>query len=316
MPLWYDLEVYEMKNWRTSRSYLLFLLPGILLYGVFMVYPLISALGYSLFSWDGLMREGFSGLQNFRRVLTTIPYQERFWNALGHNVTFFVLTFTLQTTLGLFLAIQLNKRRPGMSIYQTIYFIPYTLSMVVVGFLWLLLLNPTWGAFNQGLRILGLGDWVQPWLGQRSTALVTVILVNFWRWIGFPILVYKAGLQSIPEEINEAAIVDGANSWKLFSYITLPLLLPTIAMVTIITFIWNFNAFDLVFVMQGSSGNPHYATDLLATLFYRTAFGDATTGGASGEIGIASAIAVLMFIIIGIASYIGIRMMQKSEVEY
>jgi raffinose/stachyose/melibiose transport system permease protein len=153
-------------------------------------------------------------------------------------------------------------------------------------------------------------------LGQKSTALITVILVNFWRWIGFPILVFKAGLMGIPVEMNEAAIVDGANRAQIFRYVTLPLLIPTITMVTILTFIWDFNAFDLVFVMQGSSGNPHYATDLLATLFYRTAFGDSTTGGAAGEIGIASAIAVLMFIIIGVASYFGIKQMQKKEVVY
>ena len=305
-----------MKKWFRNHSYLLFLLPGIILYGLFMVYPLISALGYSFFSWDGLMRESFAGLDNFRRVLTTVRYQEKFWNALGHNTIFFVITFVLQTTLGLYLAIQLTRKRFGMDFFQTVYFIPFTLSMVVVGFLWLLLLNPTWGALSQGLKVAGLGEWVQPWLGQKSTALITVIMVNFWRWIGFPILVYKAGLMGIPEVLNEAAVIDGASKWQLFRHVTFPLMIPTISMVTIITFIWDFNAFDLVFVMQGSSGNPHYATDLLATFFYRTAFGDPTIGGASGEIGIASAIAVLMFIIIGIASYFGIRMMQKKEVKY
>lgn len=305
-----------MKKWFHKHNYLLFLIPGLLLYGAFMVYPLISALAYSAFSWDGLMRKSFIGFENFRRVLTTIPYQQRFWNALGHNMVFFIITFVLQTTLGLYLAIQLTKEKKGMNFFQTVYFIPYTLSMVVVGFLWLLLLNPTWGAFNIALKDIGLGGYVQPWLGQKSTALITVIMVNFWRWIGFPILVFKAGLQGIPKELNEAAIVDGASNWQLFRHVTFPLMIPTISMVTIITFIWDFNAFDLVFVMQGSSGNPHYATDLLATFFYRTAFGDSTTGGASGEIGIASAIAVLMFIIIGVASYFGIRMMQKKEVEY
>ncbi len=140
--------------------------------------------------------------------------------------------------------------------------------MVVVGFLWLLLLNPNWGgAVSQFLSIIGLEKWVAPWLGQESTALNMIILINFWRWFGYPVLVFKAGLQNIPEELNEAAIVDGANKWHLFRYITLPLLKPTIIMVTILTFIWDFNAFELVFVMQGSSGNPHYSTDLLATFF-------------------------------------------------
>jgi len=305
-----------MKKFFGKHVYIFFLLPGLILYCMFMVYPLLSALGYSFFSWDGLLREGFNGLNNFKAVLTNVNYQPRFWGALGHNSLFFIITFVLQTTLGLYLAIQLTKKRWGMNFFQTVYFIPYTLSMVVVGFLWLLLLNPTWGGFNQLLRAVGLGEWVQPWLGQKSTALIAVIMVNFWRWVGFPILVFKAGLQGIPRELNEAAYVDGASKWQLFRHVTFPLMIPTIGMVTILTFIWDFNAFDLVFVMQGSSGNPHYATDLLATFFYRTAFGDSTTGGAAGEIGIASAIAVLMFIIIGIASYFGIRLMQKKEVQY
>jgi len=305
-----------IKNWSRNHDYLLFLLPGIILYGLFMVYPLVSALGYSFFSWDGLMRESFVGLDNFRRVLTTIPYQVKFWDALRHNIIFFIITFVLQTTFGLYLAIQLTRKRFGMDFFQTVYFVPFTLSMVVVGFLWLLFLNPTWGVISQGLKAAGLGEWVQPWLGQKSTALITVIMVNFWRWIGFPVLVFKAGLVGIPEALNEAAVIDGASKWQLFRHITFPLMIPTISMVTIITFIWDFNAFDLVFVMQSSSGNPHYATDLLATFFYRTAFGDPTSGGASGEIGIASAIAVFMFIIIGSASYFGIRMMQKKEVKY
>ncbi len=305
-----------MNKWLKNHIYLLFLLPGLLLYGAFMVYPLLSALVYSLFSWDGLVRGGFSGLANFKTVLTGVVYKERFWGAFLHNCLFFIITFGLQTTIGLYLAVKLSRKRPGMEFFQTVYFTPYTLSMVVVGYLWLQLLNPTWGALTQGLRMVGLSEWVHPWLGQKSTALITVILVNFWRWIGFPILVFKAGLMGIPVEMNEAAIVDGANRAQIFRYVTLPLLIPTITMVTILTFIWDFNAFDLVFVMQGSSGNPHYATDLLATLFYRTAFGDSTTGGAAGEIGIASAIAVLMFIIIGVASYFGIKQMQKKEVVY
>lgn len=304
------------RKWIERHVYIFFLLPGLLLYGLFMVYPLASSLGYSFFHWDGLVRSAFVGLDNFRTVLTQSPYKERFWSALGHNTLFFLLTFAIQSTLGLGLAVLFRKKWKGFSFFQTVYFVPYTLSMVVVGFLWLLLLNPTWGAFNQFLRAVGLGGWVQPWLGQRETALVTIILVNAWRWLGFPILVFLAGLQGIPEEFHEAATVDGASGWQAFRHVTLPLLAPVFGMMTILTFIWDFNAFELVFVMQGASGNPYYATDLLGTFFYRTAFGDPTTGGEPGQIGIASAIAVLMLLLIGVVSYFGVRQMQKRQVEY
>ena len=157
---------------------------------------------------------------------------------------------------------------------------------------------------------------MQPWLGQSDTALVTVILVNAWAWLGFPILVYVAAIQAIPREFEEAAVVDGAGPWQLFRHVTFPLLLPSLAMVTVLTFIWDFNAFELVFVMQGASGAPAYSTDLLATFFYRTAFGDPTTGGEPGQIGVAAAIGVLMLVIIGIASTFGVRFMTRRQTEY
>ena len=305
-----------LRRWVQKYTFIFFLLPGLLVYLLFMVYPLTSAIGYSLYSWNGMVRGAFQGLENFRVVLTQNPYNIRFWNALKHNSIFFGITFLLQSTLGLFFAVLFTKEKKGYSLLQTAYFVPYTLSMVVVGFLWLLLLNPTWGAFNKGLRLLGLGKWAKSWLGQTSTALYAIIMVNAWRWLGFPILVFKAGLQGISDEYYEAARVDGATSWQAFLYVTVPLVLPTIGMVTILTFIWIFNTFDLVFIMQGSSGNPYYSTDLLGTFFYRTAFGDSTTGVESGQIGIASAIAVLMFAIISLVSYFGIKKIRQSEIEY
>lgn len=305
------------RNWWSRNNHLvLFLAPAIIIYGLFMAYPLVSSLSYSLFEWDGFLRKGFSGLKNFVTVLTRWPYNERFWSALTHNAYFFVVTFLIQTTLGLVVAVLLAKKRRGFAFFQTAYFLPYTLSLVVVGFLWRMLLNPTWGALAQGLKRMDLAGAVQPWLGQSSTALTAVVLVNAWSWLGFPILVFVAAVQAIPSEFSEAALVDGANAWQNFRFVTLPLLVPSLAMVTILTFIWDFNAFELVFVMQGASGSPAYATDLLATLFYRTAFGDPTTGGEPGQIGIAAAIGVLMLIIIGVVSVFGVRFTNSRQTEY
>lgn len=305
------------RRWWTRNGHLLiFLAPALIIYGAFMAYPLISSLSYSLFEWDGFIRRGFAGISNFVTVLTRWPYNERFFGALGHNALFFVLTFALQTTLGLLVAVLLARKMRGSAFFQAAYFLPHTLSLVVVAFLWRMLLNPTWGAVAQGLRRVGLGDWVRPWLGQSDTALLAVIFVNAWAWLGFPILVYLAALQAIPKEFEEASLVDGANRWQIFRYVTFPLLLPSLAMVTILTFIWDFNAFELVFVMQGASGPPAYATDLLATFFYRTAFGDPTTGGEPGQIGIAAAIGVLMLLLIGVVSAFGVRFTQRSQTEY
>lgn len=297
------------------RIYWLFLLPGLSIYLVFMVYPLVSSLGYSLYHWDGYIRGGFAGLDNFVRILTDIRYSARFLGAIKHNALFFLMTFSLQTTLGLLLAVTLNRAGWFRKLSQTVIFAPYTLSQVVVAFLWLLMLNPTWGQVNKLMALCGLGDLARPWLGDMATALPAVILVNAWRWLGFPILVFLAGLQGIPEELTEAARVDGASGWRMFRGITLPLLIPTIAMMTILTFIYDFNAFELIFIMQGSSGSPYYSTDVLGTFFYRTAFGDSTTGGEIGQVGLGSAIAVLMLVIICAVSFVGVKMMRRKETE-
>lgn len=297
------------------RIYWLFLAPALIVYTVFMVYPLLSSFGYSFFRWNGYIREGFAGLANYSKVLFESPYSERLIGALKHNVMFFTATFAIQTTFGLFLAVMLNRGGKFLKACQVAYFAPYTLSMVVVGFLWLLLLNPTWGQVNKILAAIGLGRFARPWLGDTATALHTIVLVNAWRWLGFPITVYLAGLQGIPEELHEVARVDGATPWQVFRSVTLPLLAPTIGMVSILTFIYDFNAFEQIFVMQGSSGSPFYSTDVLGTFFYRTAFGDSTTGGEVGQVGLGSAIAVLMFLVVCVASIIGVRLTRRQEVE-
>jgi raffinose/stachyose/melibiose transport system permease protein len=298
-----------------QRVYIMFLAPALIVYTVFMVYPLLSSLGYSFIKWDGYIRQGFAGLDNFKKVLFERPYSERLLGALRHNVFFFVVTFLIQTTFGLFVAVALAKGGRFLRVFQTVYFAPYTLSQVVVGFLWLLLLNPTWGQVNKFLALIGLKGLARPWLGDMVTALPTIILVNAWRWLGFPITVYLAGLQGIPLELEEAARVDGATPWQAFRHVVLPLLLPTIGMMTILTFIYDFNAFELIFIMQGSSGSPYYSTDVLGTFFYRTAFGDATTGGEVGQVGLGSAIAVLMFLVICAVSIAGVWLIRRQEVE-
>ena len=134
------------RRWWSKNGHLLvFLLPALLLYGLFMAYPLISSLSYSVFDWNGLLRGGFVGLQNFVTVLTSWPYNERFFGALGHNAVFFAVTFLIQTTLGLFVAVLLARKLRGFAFFQAAYFLPHTLSLVVVGFLWRMLLNPNWG---------------------------------------------------------------------------------------------------------------------------------------------------------------------------
>ncbi|PRX95696.1 carbohydrate ABC transporter permease [Allonocardiopsis opalescens] len=285
-----------------------FILPALALYTVFIIYPLFSALQYSLFTWEGTRQAGFAGLDNFTRLFSGV-YAERFWRAFGHNGLFFLGTMAVQTTLGLAFAVLLHRSRFGKRFLQTAYTLPYLVSPIVVGYLWSLMLSPQFGAVNEALRAVGLDALAQPWTGDPQLALPTLILVNTWQWIGFPMLLFSAALAGIPEEYAEAARTDGASGARVFWHVTLPLLLPAIGIVSVLTFIGNMNVLDLVYAMQGSQGAPAGATDVLGLLFYRTAFQNPDLNA----IGQSSALAVVMFVFIFGVSIVATRVLRRAE---
>jgi len=301
--------------YRTARALWVaaFLAPAVLLFSVIVAYPILSALAYSLFQWDGIVRGGYVGLANFQRLLTQYPYSVRMLTALWHNVWAFVLTMGVQNGLGLVFAVLLAGRAWGARLYRAIFFMPVTLSLVIVGFLWQLFLNPIWGVVNKGLALVGLGVLARPWLGDTHTALITIVLVNAWRWVGFPTIVFLAGIQAIPDQYLEAARLDGAGAGAVFRRIILPLLAPQVNIIVILTFIGAFNWFELPYVMQGVTGEPDHATDVLGLLFYRSAFGAVDTG--NPDVGIGSAIAVVMFAILLVVSGLGAVYLRRREVE-
>ena len=290
-----------------------FLTPALVLFTAFVAYPLFTAMAYSVYRWDGIVRGGFAGLANFQRLLTEYPYRERMIEAFWHNVWTFVLTMIIQNGVGLVFAILLAGRTWGARTYRAIFFMPVVLSLVIVGFLWELFLNPVWGVVNKLLVVVGLGGLARPWLGDTHTALVALILVNAWRWVGFPTIVFLAGIQAIPEEYLEAARLDGAGPGAMFRRIVLPLLAPQVNIIVILTFIGAFNWFELPYVMQGVTGEPYHATDVLGLLFYRAAFGAVDTG--NPDVGIGSAIAVVMFVLILFTSSGGALYLRRREVE-
>ncbi|MCW2947249.1 MAG: sugar transporter permease [Actinoallomurus sp.] len=291
------------------RSLLIFLIPALALYSVFIVYPLISALEYSFYSWTGTRRGGFAGLSNFHDLLTKYPLSEQVWRALGHNCLFFVGTMLIQTIAGLTFAVLLHKSRRGKRFLQTAFTLPHLVSPIVVGYLWSLMLNPQFGAVNAALRGVGLGSLAQPWRGDPHLALPVAIVVNAWQWIGFPMLLFAAALAGIPEEYEQAARCDGASSWQVFRRVTFPLLTPVLGIVSVLTFIGNFNVLDLIYALQGSQGNPTFSTDVLGLLFYRTAFDNPD----ANAIGQSSALAVCMFVLIFGVSIAANRFFRRME---
>ena len=290
-----------------------FVLPGLLLVSVFIILPLFLSMFNSLYAWDGLVRKGFIGLQNFSNILFNFPYRERFFNAITHNIIWFVLTMVFQNCTGLVFGYLLSKKIWGHSLYRRIFFIPAIFSIVAVGFLWTLYLNPQFGIVNKTFNSLGLQKLALSWLGDTRLATPTIITVNMWRWLGFPTLVFLAGINSIPESSLEAAYLDGAGEMSIFFRIVIPLIVPSITIITVLTLIGSLNVFEQIYVMEGVAGGPFYSTDTLGTLFYRTAFGAVDTG--RPEIGIGSAIGVVIYILTFSASALAAILLGKREVE-
>lgn len=273
---------------------LAFVIPAAALFGIFVLYPMATALSYSMFSWQGTRQSQFVGIGNFTTLFSAEPFKSQIPRAFLHNVLLFGGAMIVQNSLGLFLAAVLHRFERWRRLFQVLYTMPYLVSPLVIGYLWTLLLSPLFGPVNAMLKAIGLEHLAQPWLGQPSTAIWVVVLITAWQWVGFPILLYGAALGGIPPELDEAASIDGASTLRRFWAITFPLLTPVIGTVSVLTFIGSMEAFPIPYALGGSTGSPAGATDVMTLVFYRTAF----ESGASNAIGVSSAVAILLFIII------------------
>ena len=259
---------------------LVFLFPACFIYTVFMVYPLFDTIRISLYT-QNLMGENidntgsvrtFIGLRNYYDLLFNDTWSWHFWNALKNNTYFFLLHISVQTPIGLLIAAFLSSRKLKFkNTYRTLIFLPAMMSIVIVGYLFNLILSPLWGIPQTILGTVGLEDLVQPWLGLKGPALITISLISIWQFVGIPMMLFYAALLNIPDEILDAAKVDGSIS--TFWRIKFPLILPTVGLMCILTYVGNYNAFDLIFAMKSLYAGPEYSTDLMGTFFYRTFFG-------------------------------------------
>lgn len=300
------------KDARKGLWIAFFVTPGLTIVAVVILLPLFMSLFNSLFSWTQLLRSDFVGFENFRRVFFTEPYKTRFFNALGNNAKWFVFTMLIQNSLGLLFGYLLSRKVPGHEFFKRVIFIPVLFSIVAVGFLWSLYLRPN-GLLNGVLKLAGRPDLMRAWLGEESIATFTIILVNIWRWVGFPSLVFLAAIDNVPTDCLEAAYLDGAKESTVFRRIVLPLIIPSITVITVLTIIGSLNVFEQIYTMAGLDGSPNFSTDTIGTLFYRTAFGSVDSG--SPEIGIGSAIGVIIYGLTFFASVFSISALSKKEVE-
>jgi raffinose/stachyose/melibiose transport system permease protein len=288
------------------------LLPALLVIIVFTTIPALTTLSYAFFAWDGFQRGGFNGLENFQKLFA-YPYSDQLFAALKHNTIAFVVIMTFQTSLGLLFAYAMFRIKRGLRFYRVVVFLPVIFSLVVVGYLWQALLDPFYGPVNQIITAIGLPEFAKPWLGDTATALPTLMFINLWRWVGFPAIVFLAGLNAINTEYLEAARIDGASEGQIFRKVIFPLLAPSLTIITVLTFIGAYEWFDLPFVLGGSNGSPAGSTDTLALMFYRLSFGSIDSG--ANNVGVGSALGVLIFTLVGLGAAFGSKMLRKREVE-
>lgn len=278
----------------------LWVLPALTVYGIFKLYPLLSGLQMSLLRWDGIEEPRYIGLRNFEKILSD-PMTGA---VLMNNVHYAVGTVLGKIVLSLFLAILLHQALRGRTFYRTSLFMPVVMSFVVVGVLWSWLFNPQFGLINSFLRGLGLEFLVQDWLGDAAVALNSLILVDIWKWYGFHMVIFLAGLQSIPEELYEAARIDGASVWQQFLHVTLPMLQPVMIVNVTISVMGAFNVFDIPFIM--TAGGPANATNVMALHIYIRGF-------KFYRFGFSAALSYVLLVIVTLVAAIQLKLMTSGN---
>lgn len=272
------------SRWRLRLEVAFFVTPALALFVLFVLVPIIQAGYYSGFNWNGLgPRDRFVGTANYREALT----DPVFLGAIEHNLIIVVLSILIQLPLGLGVALLLNRKMRGRALLRTLIFIPYVLAEVVAGVVWLLMLQPD-GFVNHMLESVGLVRFRELWVGDPKIALYALFAVLTWKYLGFAILLFLAGLQGVPPELHEAAALDGASWWQVQRRITIPLLGPTIRIWAFLSMIGSLQLFDMVWIMTG--GGPANSTSTMATYLI-------SQGIRRFRFGYGSAVAVIIFVI-------------------
>ncbi|WKK73395.1 sugar ABC transporter permease [Rathayibacter oskolensis] len=278
--------------------------PALIVFLAFVIFPVVMAAYYGFFSWQGYgVPTDFVGFKNYLTILQDPTFHE----ALTHNGTIVILSLVLQGPAAILIALLLNRKLRGQSIIRVLIFVPYVISEVVVGTGWSLMLQ-TSGAVNGFLENVGLGALKQDWLSDPAIAIWTLMLIITWKYIGFAVILFLAGLQGIPEELSEAAAIDGASYWQVQRRITLPLLAPTLRIWAFLSIIGALQLFDLVYIIWGQYVSSTAGTSTMATYLV-------TNGRNAGNYGYGNAVAVVLFLISLVVALLYQRFVLRRDTE-
>ncbi len=278
-----------------------FLLPALVLYGTFVIIPIFQSFRFSLYHWDGLgPLTRFIGLENYATLLR----DETFWQALRNNLALVGFSLITQLPPAVLLAVLLTGAIRGRDFFRTMFFSPQILSAVATGYLFYYIYEPTFGMLNQALKLLGLGGLARGWLGDQMLALPAVLAVISWRHIGFYMVLFMAAIEGIPDEIFEAAQIDGCNKRQLVWHITLPLMSGAIRTAAVLVMVGSIKYFDLIWIM--TRGGPVHASELIATYMYKETF-------LNWHMGYGATLAVALFVVAFSVSLLFLRLTSRGE---
>lgn len=280
----------------------LFILPVTIVSGVFIYYLIIFTLRASFTDWDGLSPTmNPIGFKNYQRLFEPGAI---FWTALKNNIIFMIVTVLVQAVLGLLLAVILKEKLPGSNFFKAIFFLPIAMAPVIIAAIFRIIMDPTVGAINETLRWLHLGFLAQSWLGDPKIALYSICAINIFEWMGFSMVIYYAGLLSIPQELYEAAELDGCGFWNKLFHVTIPQLSGTTNTLIVLGIVGSLKTFDIV--IQTTGGGPGRSTEFLNTYLYKLGI-QQFNGGLSAAVG------VMVVIIAVILSIIQMTVARKAE---
>ena len=296
------VRLYEHRLWLTQRRRLalaggVFVLPSVALFLAFLAAPLLYSLYISFHEWSMMRDPTWLGLENYRQILE----DDIFWTSLRNTVVFSIIFVPLVAFVSLLAAALVDRKIRGRALFKALIFVPVITPSAIVGVVWTYIYQPELGLLNDALRRLDLPTSL--WLGSETLALPALVAVTIWQRFGWFMILFLAGLQDIPHEVKEAAAIDGATPRQSFFHVTVPLLRPTIVLVTVLAAISAFQVFDLIFVM--TEGGPAYATQTLSYYIYVKAF-------RNFDMGYAAAMSYALFVILLVLTMIQMRIMRPA----
>ena len=269
---------------KKKSTIVLFLLPGVLFFSIVVAFPLFYTIVLSLFNWGLMGPARFLGIRNYIQLF---GLDSTFQQALKNTLLLTLGCVCTQTPLAVFFAFLLRRPFPGKGFYKTAFFIPHMISSVASALLWYFILHPDFGIVNSLLRMVGLGDLARAWIGDPATILGWVVTAMAWQHFGYHMIIYLAAMQGIADDILDAAVIDGTNSWQNFWHIVFPLITPIMKVDIILIATGSLRAFDMIYAMTG--GGPNHATEVISTMLYFRSF-------QGMQFGYGSAMAVILIV--------------------